>query len=126
TTTDLDAVVVGEHWTMIPQVRVDEVPCERWGQRDQYSGDSSYLGDTLEWVAGQPEDHAIYVSHEWVYGGVCEVVVPPLECEDGYVPGWLDENGNPTGCVFNGPNHGDGDPTVPVPNDPPADVPVLA
>lgn len=27
---------------------------------------------------------------------------PKVECEEGYVPGWLDENGNPQGCVANG------------------------
>lgn len=27
----------------------------------------------------------------------------PIECDPGYAPGWLDEHGNPTGCVANGP-----------------------
>lgn len=27
----------------------------------------------------------------------------PIHCDPGYAPGWLDENGNPTGCVANGP-----------------------
>lgn len=26
----------------------------------------------------------------------------PIHCDPGYAPGWLDEHGNPTGCVWNG------------------------
>lgn len=129
TTTDLDNVVVTNHPTMFPQTRTDNIPCERWGQQDVYSADSAYLGDTLEWVDGQPEDHAIYVSHTWVYGGSCEVVEE--ECPEGYVPGWLDEDGNAQGCVNNGPiptpePEPEPTPTVPVPSDTPTDVPTLA
>lgn len=43
-----------------------------------------------------------------------------MECPEGFVPGWLDEDGNPQGCVNNGV------PTVPVPSDTPTDVPTLA
>src|SRR5690606_2384481 len=107
---------------------------------DTYSENADHLGDELKWKQGKPEDHAIYVSHVWVYGGDCvdpspspdpsptpdpspqpsptpepcpespkipedstcvpsEPWNPPLECPEGYVPGWLDENGDPTSCV---------------------------
>lgn len=29
---------------------------------------------------------------------------PPLACEEGFVPGWLDEDGNAQGCVNNAPD----------------------
>lgn len=57
--------------------------------------------------------------------GACEEPTPDLECPTGTVPGWLDENGNPTSCVGDDPQ-----PTTPptpaveVPASP--DVPHLA
>ena len=54
-----------------------------------------------------------------------------LECPEGYVPGWLDENGNPQGCVANGiPNWGETEePLVadpPVVEKAPSPTPVVA
>lgn len=61
------------------------------------------------------------------------VVTPPpvVECPEGYVPGWLDEDGNAQGCVNNGPiptpeSEPEPTPTIPVPSDPPTDVSTLA
>ena len=49
---------------------------------------------------------------------------PKVECEEGYVPGWLDENGNPQGCVNNGPTEEHLIPPVVV--EAPAPTPVVA
>ena len=35
-----------------------------------------------------------------------EYVVPTIECPPDKVPGWLDEHGNPQGCVDNNPTPG--------------------
>jgi hypothetical protein len=47
--------------------------------------------------------------------------VPGLECPEGTVPGWLNENGEPTSCVGDSPQP---IPEQPVPSSPP--VPHLA
>lgn len=59
--------------------------------------------------------------------GACEEPTPTpsptLECPPGTVPGWLDENGNPTSCVGDDPQPTPA-PVVEVPTSP--DVPHLA
>lgn len=35
-----------------------------------------------------------------------EIQEPPFECPPNKVPGWLDENGQPQGCVDNDPTPG--------------------
>ena len=120
TTADqLTAQITLDHSAMFPQTLTDTVPCDHWGQADVYNADPTPVteGGVLSWVNGHPEDSDIYVSHTWVYGGDCVVVTPPpMTCEEGFVPGWLDENGNPQGCVNNG--NPDPAPTVEVPAPP--------
>lgn len=67
--------------SIFPQPRlesVDQAPCERWVQVDVYRIEDhedqqvlESLGDTLEWVNGKPEDHAIYHSHTYVWSSDC-------------------------------------------------------
>lgn len=56
-----------------------------------------------------------YVEHD---ATTCPVEqpapVPPLDCPEGKVPGWLDENGNPQGCVDNNPTPLEPKPEPPV------------
>ena len=49
-------------------------------------------------------------------------VISTIECPEGKVPGWLDENGNPQGCVDNNPNPGGPKEEIPVVTDTPATV----
>lgn len=49
------------------------------------------------WVEGSPA-----VGEEFLIEVTCEE--PPLVCPENKVPGWLDENGIPQGCVDNNPN----------------------
>jgi hypothetical protein len=70
----IQAVVGTNQQSMFPQSKIDGIgliPCGRWAQLDWYSGPWGWLGDTLEWVNGHPEDSSIYVNHSWVYGGDC-------------------------------------------------------
>ncbi|MGC4175643.1 hypothetical protein [Demequina sp.] len=68
----------------------DPVPCGMWVQKDTYLIDTAAkeevwqnLGDRLEWINGKPEDHSIYKSHVWIYGGKCKPEKPkPLEGKD--------------------------------------------
>lgn len=63
---------------------VAEIPCERWGQLDQYWFENQSevdLYNSLGDVLTQGEDYAIYKSHIFVYGGVCEEPTPdPVVC----------------------------------------------
>lgn len=43
---------------------------------------------------------------------------PPLDCPEGKVPGWLDEHGNPQGCVDNNPTPLEPKPEQPTPDNP--------
>jgi len=57
-----------------PQDRLSSLnaaPCGRWVQHDKYTADNIFLGDTLDWVNGHPEDSAIYGSHEFLWTGDC-------------------------------------------------------
>lgn len=48
----------------------------------------------------------------------------PLECPEGKVPGWLDEDGNPTGCVDDDPEFDEPEPTPePAPSEDPTPDP---
>lgn len=74
TANDLTAQISIDQSVMFPQPAITEVPCDRWGQHDWYSGDPAFLGPVLEWIGshpGHPEDSGIYEAHEWVYGGNC-------------------------------------------------------
>ena len=42
--------------------------------------------------------------------------VPGLECPEGTVPGWLNENGEPTSCVGDSPQPGTEQPVNPAPH----------
>lgn len=50
-------------------------------------------------------------------------VIPPLDCPEGKVPGWLDENGNPQGCVDNNPTPLEPKPENPTPEQPTQIIP---
>ena len=83
----IQAVVGINQRSMFPQTKIDgigSIPCGRWAQLDWYRGPWSWLGDTLEWVNGHPEDSSIYVNHSWVYGGDCTPVKDPTFTE------WVD------------------------------------
>lgn len=45
-------------------------------------------------------------------------VIPPIDCPEGKVPGWLDENGNPQGCVDDNPTPLEPKPTPEQPDNP--------
>lgn len=112
---------------MFPQAitTLDTAPCGSVLQGDDYTGDFSFLGNTLEWINGQPEDHAVYVGHVFVATPECVVTPPQVEppvlvCPEGTVPGWLDESGQATSCVSDNPQ-----PTPsPEPTPTPTPVPV--
>jgi hypothetical protein len=83
----IQAVVGINQHSMFPQTKIDgigSIPCGRWAQLDWYSGPWGWLGDTLEWVNGHPEDSSIYINHSWVYGGDCAPVKDPTFTE------WVD------------------------------------
>lgn len=83
-----------------PQTLTTDPPCGVVIQQDVYNADPSAVtaDGVLSWVDGRPEDASLYVSHVFYETPAC----PPLVCEPGFVPGWLDENGNAQGCVNNG------------------------
>lgn len=62
---------------------------------------------TIEiWVDGTPAVGEEVIANPDYTAPYCETntPVPVLECPPNKVPGWLDENGNPQGCVDNNPN----------------------
>lgn len=52
------------------------------------------------------------------------VITPPITCTPPYAPGWLDESGQPTGCVWNGPDPTE-EPSSPTPTPAPSPSPSL-
>lgn len=77
------------------------------------------------WVEGTPAQGEPLIANPDFIAAHCETTVPPLECPPNKVPGWLDENGNPQGCVDNNPTPGQPKPDNPqvVPEQPAIDVP---
>ena len=75
--------------SLFPQTRVncnDPIPCGMWVQKDVYDINTAVkeeiwqnLGDTLEWIKGQPEDAKIYKSHTFIYGGKCKPEQPAAQ-----------------------------------------------
>lgn len=58
-----------------------------WNAQEQGNGEGNSFVDI--------DGTAFYVENA--------TAITTLECPDGKVPGWLDENGNPQGCVDNNP-----------------------
>lgn len=52
----------------------------------------------------QEQGNGIGQSFVDIDGEITYIQEPPFECPPNKVPGWLDENGMPQGCVDNNPN----------------------
>lgn len=76
------------------------------------------------WVEGTPAQGEPFIANPDFIAAYCETTPSPaLECPEGKVPGWLDENGNPQGCVDNNPTPLEPKPENPTKPDNPQVVP---
>lgn len=71
----------------------------------------------------QEQGNGIGQSFVDIDGEVTYIKEPPFECPPNKVPGWLDENGMPQGCVDNNPNPSNPKEDMVVPEVPAIEVP---
>lgn len=74
------------------------------------------------WVEGTPALGEPFIANPDFIPAHC-TTHPVLECPAGKVPGWLDENGNPQGCVDNNPTPLEPKPEQPTPEQPAQVIP---
>lgn len=83
--------------------------CVKAGSAQQGLGPEEYLLDEPADTVTISHSSGKDISHYVVHLTIVVVTPPPIDpsiCPEGTVPGWLNEDGLPTGCVGNEPNPG--------------------